>query len=171
MCLAINAGICIANEIIRKNKEGNKEYTVDYYKLHKLLYISQGIMLAEFNKPMFKEDITAHSCGVFISSYQGDKYLGGLDPYYSKYDIKEVTEEIDDPIGQLLTSDRKRILEYVAEKYGTIGKDTLILMTKEHQPYVEAYADKSKEKSEPVLPLDKIKEFFLNNKSTLYPDI
>ena len=171
MCLAIDAAIYMANTITNKNKTDCEAYTVDYYKLHKLLYISQGIMLSMHNKKMFQEDITAHSCGAFVSSYCDNEYLGGLDPYYSKYGIKEITEEIESDMSQLLTPDRKKILEYVATRYGSIGRDELIFKTKGHTPYIEAYNTRNETVPKPKISNDSIKVFFRDNQTTLYPDI
>lgn len=41
----------------------DNHYSITYLKLHKLLFVLQGLWLATYEKPLFKEDIYAYSFG------------------------------------------------------------------------------------------------------------
>lgn len=160
MCMAIDAAIYMSNKIVDIYQSGKKEYQADFFKIHKLLYIAQGIMLSVYNHSLFKEEISAHTCGV---------YVGGLDTFYEMVGIQNIENKINDDLI-LLTPERKRVLDYVAEKYGMIKRDELISKTKEHQVYIDAYKTAKDGKSKPTIFTDDLTKFFCDNRNKLYPD-
>lgn len=125
MCMAIDAAIYLTNKIIDL-KVIDPKYQVDYFKLHKLLYFAQGVMLAKYNKTMFNESIRAHRCGPAVD---------GLYPLYLKVGENEINNKIslDSPID--LTENRKQVLDFIAKEYGKQGRDSIIFATKEQEPY------------------------------------
>lgn len=160
MCLAIDAAIYMSNKIIDiRNEKKDKNYVADFFKIHKLLYISQGIMLAKYNRTLFKEDITAHTCGV---------YVGGLDTFYEMVGIQDITTKYKDNLI-LLTSDRTDILDYVANNYGNVDRNELINITKQHSIYAEAYEKVEDEYPKPIICKNDLRNYFYKNKYDLYP--
>lgn len=162
--MAIDAAIYISNKIIDIYNEGKKEYQVDFFKIHKLLYIAQGIMLSEYGYPLFKESIRAHKCGAYIE---------GLDNFYERVGTDNITEKISDKysdiITELITPERKSVLDYVAHKYGRINRNDLISLTKKHSIYIEAFEKEKSNGPKPEMDKSALKSFFNDHKNTLYP--
>lgn len=162
MAKAIDAAIYLSNkvnELKRINK--NINYTIDYYKIHKMLYIAQGIMLAKYNKTLFDESIRTHIDGPNID---------GLSIFYGMVGCQEIEQKIEEISILGLTPKRKLVLDYVAEKYGCQTRDTLIFNTKQHKPYLETFNTHTKSiafSSYPIMPIEDLKSFFkekeLNN--------
>lgn len=154
MALAVDAAIYLTNIMIDKDIDN-----INYFKLHKLLYLAQGVMLAKYNKRLFREDIVVNSDGPKVSSYCMGEYLGGLDRIYEHYSINNIETKIDDLISTLLTSERKEILNFVADKWGYYDRDDLILLTKNDKLCVDKYKEHL---SRPIVVLldEEMKRFF-----------
>lgn len=165
MCMAIDAAIYVDNKIVElmeddDSSEGDPlikpKYSVDFYTTHKLLYYAQGIMLAEYKRRLFIEDIEAHACGPYIIGLRYlFKWVGG-DPITRKLEQKAFN----------LTPDRRHVLDYVAKKYGAVDNDALIFETKKHSVYKDIYTTDEKA----IIDENSLEKFFKENKKTLYPD-
>lgn len=160
--MAIDAAIYITNKIIDiKHSTHDTNYTVDFFKVHKLLYFAQGLMLSYYDYPMFKEDISAHTCGV---------YVGGLDSFYENVGTQEITKKIEDTIINLLTPERRMVLDYIAIKYGNIDRDKLIKDTQKHEIYRKAYDKTVEGHPKPIISKEEIQSYFYGHKDTFYED-
>ena len=56
----------VNHSIELKKKYGNDAYYMDFVKLHKLMYLAQCAMLANYGRPLFEEQITAYGCGPYV---------------------------------------------------------------------------------------------------------
>ncbi len=152
MCMARDAAVYVSNRILKLNKEKSPEYTNDFFKTHKLLYFAQGIMLSVYNKDLFVEDIRAHNCG---------PYVDGLDGFYEIVGIQEIECKLPVDLGTQLTDERKKVLNYVAFKYGNVQRDELIQMTKKDDIYTNLVSQIDESKPDrPIMSKDDIKVFF-----------
>lgn len=163
MCTVRDAAIYIANEIIdlcNGDAEDAEKYTVDFYKVHKLLYYAQGLMLVKYNKPMFKNEISAHVCGVCID---------GMDDFYAIVGSEEIKQKILNRISIPITPDRQHVLKYIAKNFGKTDRDELIHNTKEHEIYNDV-KDKITDDCKPIISQETIKSFFEKNYDSFFGD-
>lgn len=153
MAKAIDAAIYLSNKVIElSEKEKKKGYVVDFIKVHKMLYIAQGIMLAKFNKTLFDETIYAHHEGPWIDN---------LTIFYGMVEFKEIKKPLKMISVLELTEKRKMVLDYVAEKYGYQTRDALVLATKAQKPYSEAFSKNIDIFGVyPIISLSSLKSFF-----------
>ena len=67
MCKVADAAMAMVNRSIKLAQDyGDESYYMDFVKLHKLLYLAQCSMLAQYGRTMFDEKITAHHCGPYV---------------------------------------------------------------------------------------------------------
>lgn len=127
MCKVADAAMAMVNRSIELVREtGDKSYYMDFVKLHKLLYLAQCSMLAQYGQPMFDEKITAHQCGPyvedihFIPRYRG---FGEITKPFSKSEYVRPSYR------------RMKVIEQVLGEFGRNSTEELILYTKETAPY------------------------------------
>lgn len=111
-------------------------------KLQKLLYYAQGIHLALYGEPLFREPIEAWQYGPGVDSvYQ--KYAGnGVDG------IRQFEKPEENFSGR-----ESSILQFVQDAFGQFSAWKLSEMTREEPPWRETETNE-------VISLDKIKSYF-----------
>lgn len=125
MCKVADAAKVMINysiEVAARNQDN--QYLLNFYKLHKLLYLAQGYMLVHYNKQLFEEDIEAHTCGPYIPE---------LHRLPINFDV--ITEKFLDSEICPITEDRKLAIKYVIERFGSKSKDELTSLSKGSAPY------------------------------------
>lgn len=171
MCMAIDAAIQIINKVLELKTTVNAQYNIDIFKIHKMLYYAQGLMLAEYDERLFCEPVYADISG---------PYIGGLDTLYLLTGEKEIVKEIDLPsvyetegASIALTDNRRRILNFIAEKFGIQERNEVIFETKKQPPYrdtwdkyirtvgfAEDYSSSLTTVPYSVIPVSSLKEYF-----------
>lgn len=99
-------------------------------KLQKLVYYAQAWYLANFNKPLFKEDFEAWIHGPVIPSLYDEYKKLGPNPIKKDINLKEVRAKID-----------KKVLEFldeVVKVYMPCGAYQLEMMTHREDPWIIA---------------------------------
>ncbi len=109
------------------NEKNDDQYYCDIYKLHKLLYYSQGIHLARYCVPLFREKIEAWDCGPIIEGLVRIKHHYGYDPI-----TKYVKSDFTIPHYQ------REILNYVVNRYGHLTREEIVNLSKEDQTWIDA---------------------------------
>ena len=112
----------IANYFISKKKE--PDYTIDNYKLNKLVYFAYGYSLAILDKEIFGESIQAWRYGPVIPSIYHEFKRFGVDYikepaiHFSETNRKRTVPKVD-------PKDKKtiNILETIYQKYGSCSKE------------------------------------------------
>lgn len=113
-------------------------------KLQKLLYYAQGIYLAKYDKPLFKERILAWEHGPVIKEvYDEYKSFGGNGIQFEGSSIA-------------FADDIENFLEKIYNHFGQYSAWKLRNMTHEETPWL-----KTKQNSE--IKIDLMKEYFKNN--------
>ena len=148
MCrIADIAKYSISKAIDLKNILGDEKYYMDFYKLNKLLYLAQGLMLKQYDKCLFKEDIYAYTCGPYIQE---------LEFIFKDWEYEPITTKY--PYEIELPQSIKEFLDNIIEKYGRYNKRELGITTKKQTPWRETYVPDEPEK---IIDLKLIKEYFL----------
>jgi uncharacterized phage-associated protein len=113
-------------------------------KLQKLVYYAQGFYSAIFDKPLFKNEISAWAHGPVVPSlYHDYKYCG--------------SNRIPAPVDfdrSSLTQDEFELVEEVFEVFGQYSAWKLRNMTHEESPWL------NHEKEADTIPLEEITEYF-----------
>ena len=136
----------IAKWFLRRNKSEMDFHEAEYMshlKLQKLLYYAQGIYLAFYNKPLFREDIFAWAHGPVVEEvYQEYKRYGsrGIIKFY--------------PPVETYTEEEEKTLEMVFDYFGKYSACGLRNMTHQERPWKET------EKND-LISTELIRDFFL----------
>lgn len=129
MCCSLDAGMAMVNmSIDLAKKEGSPRYYMDSMKLHKLLYLSQCVMLQTYGHRMFADKIMAHSCGPYVDGIGIIPAKRGFGLLKQCFDL-----ERDDFVPPSVA--RLDILEQVLKNYGKEGTDELAKYVKTTAPY------------------------------------
>ncbi len=147
MCrVADIAKYSISKAIELRNIFGDEKYYMDFYKLNKVLYLAQGLMLKQSGKGLFKEDIYAYTCGPYIRE---------LEFVFKDWEYELITTRYPQEIE--LPPSLKLFLDEIIEKYGRYNKRELGITTKKQTPWKETYVPDEPEK---IIDLGLIKEYF-----------
>lgn len=123
-----------------------REKPVTNIKLQKLLYFTQGVYLAKYNKLSFEDNIIAWKYGPVIKDIYYKYSLYGVEPII-------VVEEYDSKISLMLIN----AIDIVLESFLDINQTDLIEETiKSGSPW--SYADIND-----VISVEDIKDYFLTN--------
>ena len=123
-----------------------KEKPVTNTKLQKLLYFTQGVYLAKYNKLAFEDNIIAWKYGPVIKDIYYKYSLYGAEPII-------VVEEYDSKISLMLIN----AIDIVLESFLDVNQTDLIEETiKRGSPW--SYTD-----IDDVISVDDIKDYFLTN--------
>lgn len=112
------------------NQPSNNDYElyegITHLKLQKLLYFSQGVSLAEFDKPLFNDNIEAWSYGPVIKSvYDEFKKFGR-----EFISLNMSDNEINCILNKVLSDyETKSVLNFVYENYAGYTAWKLVEMT------------------------------------------
>lgn len=129
MCKAVGVAIVMINKSVDlADAKKEKDYLLDFVKIHKLLYLAQCYMLYKYNKPLFDEEITAHYCG---------PYVDGISCFRAEYGNKKIDNKVD---FLPLPPDMTEAIEIVLTKYGLMNADNLVKETKQTTAYVKQAA-------------------------------
>lgn len=121
----------IANYFLWKAQKENQEL-LSNLKLQKLVYYAQGIHLALYGTPIFKDQIKAWAYGPVISELYGiyKQYgAGGIPP-----------DESFDP--EIIDKDIKEFLDEIYTAFGQFSATRLMEFTHEDQCWSDAYPNK-----------------------------
>lgn len=130
MCKVADAAMAMVNRSIELAWETrDKSYYMDFVKLHKLLYLAQCSMLAQYGQPMFDEKIAAHQCGPYVEGIHFVPRLRG----FGKIEFPFSKTEFVRPSYR-----RMKVIEQVLEAYGRESTEDLIQITKETPAYCAA---------------------------------
>lgn len=130
--MIIPTAITISNELIRLSHEAGKSIT--NMKLQKLLYLSQGIHLALYDSPLFKDNIEAWEYGPCVpnSHYNFKIYFTGEIP-------------TDNPYSKInnipLNSNQQELIKRVIKLYGDMSAISLSIFLREGSPWQSVYYD------------------------------
>lgn len=121
-----------------------RKCSVDYSKLHKMLYYAQCYSLAKYDQLLFYESIKHHDCGPYVEA---------LSRFCGEFGIGEYTEEEMAAVSvPNLSTEEKAAVLFVVTKYGRTAVIVLVSKSKQSQPYTKsAYGDS--------LSLDSMKEY------------
>ena len=129
MCLVKELGKYIVNKCLDQGID------IDLSKLQKLLYFAQKKCLIEDGEPMFASDFLAWNCGpglkeVFLALKEG------LPKFTSKYDntIMPLSRHVE-------------IIDDVILAYGPKTTKELVDISKQEQPWIDAYGDGSSDRN------------------------
>ncbi|EAQ35992.1 Uncharacterized phage-associated protein [Nitrobacter sp. Nb-311A] len=113
--------------INRADREAGDDMT--HLKLQKLIYFSQAWHLANFNKPLFQEDIEAWAHGPVVPSvwHQYKEYRWGS--------IPPITDDFD------VDANVAGYLDKIYARYGELSGKALERLTHEHAPWRETRGD------------------------------
>lgn len=139
----------IYESLILESTNNDKSFLLDFYKLNKLLYIAQGVMLARYDAPMFQETIYAYKCGPYIEE---------LEFVFFDWNFELIEKNYEDNIE--LPPHVESVLLEVLCKYGKYNKQELGLITKNQRPWKEAFLDSD---NKHAISLDSIKQYFSEN--------
>lgn len=140
----MSTALRVAEYIIYEVQKRKKPVT--NIKLQKLLYFTQGVYLAKYNKLAFKDNIIAWRYGPVVKDIYYKYSLYGAEPII-------ITEEFDSKISVILSE----IINIVLEAFLNISQTDLIEETiKPGSPW--SYTD-----IDDVISVDDIKDYFLTN--------
>jgi len=137
----------VANKIVCKAaREDSYGELVSNLKLQKLLYYMQGYHLAQFDAPLFNEDIEAWFYGPVVPVAYNK---------YKKYGNKGINPEGN---AIVLSDEQENLFEKIFNIYGNYSASGLMNLTHEEHPW----------KSTPtgvgnVISHEKMKRFFKNS--------
>lgn len=154
MCKVADAAKTMINYSIDVAETKGREYLLDFYKLHKLLYYAQGYTLVHYNKQLFEEDIEAHSCGPYITEL-----------HRLPIDFDVISKRFPESDICPITEDRKAAIRYVIDRFGYMSKDELTTQAKLSSPYLLC-APMITEDSKPTISRDAM----CNAKDVFDPD-
>jgi uncharacterized phage-associated protein len=140
----MSTALRVAEYIIHKAQK--REKPVTNIKLQKLLYFTQGVYLAKYNKLAFEDNIIAWKYGPVVKDIYYKYSLYGAEPIITvkKYDSK---------ISLMLTN----AIDIVLESFLDVNQTDLIEETiKPESPW--SYTD-----IDDVILVDDIKDYFLTN--------
>lgn len=101
--------------------------TITTYKLHKLLYYSQGWSLAWDGEPLFDAKLKAYEKGPVVSALFGE-HRGSMHlSRWSKGDPSNLSDE------------QKDTVRAVVDRYGSCSADELVDMTHNEAPWLNAW--------------------------------
>lgn len=124
----------------------NRKYLMDYVKLHKMLYLSQCVVLAKYGIELFKEPISAHNCGPYIEDE--------LDFIFNDYGAGLIDSlEYDNgqkPVVLALPYLRNEAVDDVLAKFGLLSTREIVKITKETSAYINC---RGRYDDHPVIPL------------------
>lgn len=128
MCKAADVAMAMVNRSIELAKEyGDESYYMDFVKLHKLMYLAQCSMLAQYGRTMFDEKITAHQCGPYVEGIHFVPRARGFG---------RITVPFDERIFARPSYRRIKVIGQVLEEFGGSGTGELIQYTKESPAYL-----------------------------------
>lgn len=140
----MSTALKVAEYIIHEAQK--REKPVTNTKLQKLLYFTQGVYLAKYNKLAFEDDIIAWKYGPVIKDIYYKYSLYGAEPIIT-------VEEYDSKISLMLIN----AIDIVLESFLDVNQTDLIEETiKPESPW--SYAD-----IDDVISIDDIKDYFLIN--------
>ena len=144
MCKAADAAMAMVNLSIEMVKEcGDESYYMDFVKLHKLLYLAQCSMLAQYGQTMYDEKVTAHQCGPYVEGIHFIPHERGFGRIESPFDERAFVRP---------SYRRMKVIRQILEAFGGESTEDLIQRTKETLAYC-AVADLIGEHDEPeILP-------------------
>lgn len=146
----------IAKYFIKKAREGSDKKELTPLKLQKILYYAQGWYLANFDKPLFNDEIQAWKYGPVVPSvYQTFKQHGSEDLskiVFSNDDIKSIESN----------NELKHFLDEVWKVYKKYDGTDLIFSTHREAPWKDAYELHDDGNCELVIGVDSMKRFFKN---------
>lgn len=150
MCCSLDAGMAMVNlSIDLAEAEDDPGYYMDSMKLHKLLYLSQWAMLRNYDRCLFADKITAHSCGPYVDGIQSIPAKRGFDLLTKRFD--ETDGFVPPSVARL------DILEKVLRAYGRKTTDHLAAFTKTTGPY-QKVKDQITPDYKPEISLDSMKD-------------
>lgn len=130
MCKVADAAMAMVNRSIELAWEARDEsYYMDFVKLHKLLYLAQCSMLAQYGQTMFEEKITAHQCGPYVEGIRFIPKSCG----FGKIQVPFLKTQFVRPSYR-----RMKVIGQVLEAYGRESTEDLIQITKETPAYCTA---------------------------------
>lgn len=132
MCKVRDVALAVLQKSIRLAIEKKDErYYMDYVKLHKLLYLGQCMVLAQYNLTLFNERITAHHCGPYIQDE--------LDFVTAAYGFEEIKTlrgpDGKEPIILPLPVLRDEIVNKLLDTFGTYTTGDIVKMSKQTVAY------------------------------------
>lgn len=123
--MSANKPICTATEIARwfvNRVDRESGDIISHLKLQKLVYYAQAWYLANFEKPLFDEEIEAWTHGPVVQSVWNE---------YKQYGWDAIPAG-EEPNLELRI---KAILELIFERYGDMGAKALENMTHREEPW------------------------------------
>lgn len=128
MCMAVDiAKYAISKSIENKNNEADESCYLDFYKLNKLLYLSQCKMLERYNRKLFSDDIYAYRCGPYIRTLEFVFVDWEYNPIDKPYEVIKLPQSEVEIVDEILSI------------YGKKTRHELGEITKNHPPYVEVF--------------------------------
>lgn len=140
MCKSIDAAITMVNKSVeRVERTDDRNYYMDYIKLHKLLYIAQCHALDQYHTTLFEEEVEAHRCGPLVK---------GLDLIPGKCGFDLITWRLDPKtfgtIDMPLTYFRSKAIDEVLDRFGKYSTEKIVSIIKETQVYGKYVPDLEK---------------------------
>lgn len=126
---------------------------ITHLKVQKLLYYAQGWALANFDKPLFDEDMEAWAHGpVAVSVYEHFRGIG-----YQSIEQQKITKRVADDVARLLNA--------VLDRYGIFSAKMLEAMTHEEAPWRDTRGDLAPEaRCNRRIGKDAMKAFFVGRR-------
>lgn len=122
--MKVYSAIEIANALVALT-DPEKGDTTSNLKVQKLLYYAQGVHLALYKQPLFKEEILSWQYGPVVPEVYGEfkQYGSGAIPYPEGFDFSIFSEEA------------MEVLTEVHAVYGQFSAIKLMNMTHDEPPY------------------------------------
>ena len=141
----------LAEYILEKRAEMGEE-NVSTLKLQKLVYYSQAWNLAWDEKPIFDNDIEAWINGPVVK-----------DLYYHHQGLLTVSAGFFKGNSNALSVDEKETVDAVLEAYGDLDPYSLVSLTHEERPWLDARGDLPKTaRSNNVITQESMRDFYVS---------
>lgn len=126
MCKSIDAAITMVNRSIdRVETDDDRNYYMDFVKLHKLLFVAQCHAHNQYKTSLFEEEIEVHHCGPLVR---------GLDLIPGKCGFDLITWRLDaksfGTVDMPLTYYRSKAIDDVLDKFGKFSTDKIVATVK-----------------------------------------
>lgn len=140
------------DDIAESSLEGN-------FKMQKLLYYSQAMMLSNFDRPLFTNIIEGWIDGPVVSQANYYYNIERLPERVTKTELEEIENE--------LTKEETEVLEIVNFVYGRESAQDLIDQTHIEKPWADV-KEEALAKKNPIITVESMKDFYKTSLVDIY---
>lgn len=144
---------------IKKNKDIASSTLEGNYKLQKLLYYAQAMMLCKFDTALFPNEIEGWKDGPVVAQANYYYNITRLPEKMYNVEIEEVEDRLDD--------DEIKVMEIINFVYGRQSAQNLIDQTHKEDPWKNV-EEEAMTKKNPIITKDSIEEFYKESLVDIY---